>query len=403
MFATAVQPDTFGNFLYNIWEGESIKIEKDILGSTDVQPVINGQDAFLTRKVLLNDASFLPSIYQMVAMDVNADGVISAGDVSQINQRAVLMIPEYRQAWNYDINGVSNGQPSKDWLFLDTTEVRVNPAYGISATYPLYDGAGFSKSHVPVIPFCQPVNVSSYGVCPLLTSEAYYGVLLGDVNGNYSTTNPNGSFRIGSNDVVAFDLENAKIENGYVNIPVSIASETEINALDFSFSFDESRLTFQSIVSNTDYMEELSNFNTSDRKLRFTSNSVRNYELNKSLVYVRFALHADKVGEADFSSVTAYLNGEKVNTQFARIASSIIDDVTVKVYPNPAINKLNVEVSADASMQLLDVDGRQVFVQEQVNAYENNEINLDNIASGIYMLKVYNDSFLSNKKVVIKK
>ena len=49
---------------------------------------------------LINGSSFVPSVYQVLALDVNLDGVVSAGDISQIKQRATLSIPEFQQAWN---------------------------------------------------------------------------------------------------------------------------------------------------------------------------------------------------------------------------------------------------------------------------------------------------------------
>ena len=126
--ATAVQPDLGGNFEYTVNNGTNLSIQRDVLGTTSMQAVINGFDAFLTRKVLLGDPTFTPSVYQMISMDVNLDGVISAGDLSQINQRAVLLIPEFKQAWNYNAGGVSNGQPSKDWEFIDETTVNTDPS-----------------------------------------------------------------------------------------------------------------------------------------------------------------------------------------------------------------------------------------------------------------------------------
>jgi hypothetical protein len=82
--------------------------------------LINAADAVLAKTLLLNGA-FTPSVYQALSLDVNLDGVISAGDVSQIKQRATLAIGEFQQAWNYDNEGNSNGEASKDWIFVDQT------------------------------------------------------------------------------------------------------------------------------------------------------------------------------------------------------------------------------------------------------------------------------------------
>ena len=121
----------------------------------------------------------------MIAMDVNTDGVVSAGDLSQINQRAVLFIPEFQQDWNYNAQGVSNGQPSRDWLFVDVNTVSASPSYYISTNYPSNDGIGYSKNKFPQVDFCSPIPVSFInGDCPVIGTESYIGVLLGDANGN---------------------------------------------------------------------------------------------------------------------------------------------------------------------------------------------------------------------------
>lgn len=174
--APAVQPNLTGQFSYNILNGSSVKIERDILPATNVQSVINNTDANLGHKVLVNDTSFIPSIFQIIALDANADGVISAGDISQINQRSVKTLTEFKQKWNYTINGTSNGQLSKDWLFVSATLLN-SPAYKKSLTYPANDGLGYSKYNVPIVPFCLQIPATG----PIT------GILLGDVNGNYAT------------------------------------------------------------------------------------------------------------------------------------------------------------------------------------------------------------------------
>lgn len=46
-------------------------------------------------------------------MDVNLDDVISAGDLSQINQGAVLILGGFQQAWNYTAGGTALGAQFK--------------------------------------------------------------------------------------------------------------------------------------------------------------------------------------------------------------------------------------------------------------------------------------------------
>ncbi|MFM8432332.1 MAG: Ig-like domain-containing protein, partial [Bacteroidota bacterium] len=235
-----VSPDTLGNFNFVISNGSQLTINKNILGTTSVQPVVNGFDAFLLRRMLLSDPTFVPNVFQAIAMDVNLDGVISAGDLSQVNQRAVLFIPEFRQAWNYNASGVSNGQPSKDWIFVDSSTTLTGAAYQISSTFPNDNGVGFSKSRVPVVPFCLPFNVSNLATCPDIRPDVFRAIMTGDVNGSYSVTNPNNQFRLSGDARVIVDAAKVKRSGNYLEVPVSFTGTADVHAIDLAIGYGSS-------------------------------------------------------------------------------------------------------------------------------------------------------------------
>ena len=396
--ATAVQPDLSGNFVYNTGNGPKVSIQKDIAGATSVQPVVNGFDAFLTRRVLINDIGFLPSTFQILAMDANLDGVISAGDLSQINQRTVLIIPEFRQAWNYDALGNPLGPVSKDWLFIDNSTLNSDPHFNISAQYPLDDGVGYSKYRVPQIPFCLSLPASSAdtsGNCNILVSEIYKGYLLGDVNGNFATVVPSNVFRANGVDKVIFDVEHSVVGNGYVDVPVMIQYSGDVNALDFAM---QSKLGVNSVIDHTGTMESLLNYNTNDKTFRFTSYSLQKYETARPVISVRFNTTSGQITASDLNAVEAYVNGERVGVDLG-----VNTDNMVTLFPNPATELLNVIVSEDANVQLLDISGSEVVANTLVVANQKHEINTANLANGVYMLKVSNGSFVTIKKVVVQK
>ena len=183
-----IHPDLGGAFIHDLDQGDYLLIERDIAGSTDVQPVINSFDAFLVRKLLLEDPAFIPDVYQLMAMDVNMDGVISAGDVSQINQRSLLVLDEFRQEWNYTADGMQapDYRRSRDWVFVDHKVTSLDPAYTRSSTYPHDNGVGYSRHRVPCAPCSIWTEVDTRPeACPDGGIATYIGILLGDVNGNY--------------------------------------------------------------------------------------------------------------------------------------------------------------------------------------------------------------------------
>jgi hypothetical protein len=189
------QPDIHGAFVYDLTHGAYLSFHRNIASTTDVQPVINSFDAFLVRKLLTEDASFVPTACQMIAMDVNLDGVISAGDISQINQRSVMILDEFRQVWNYHADGtpVEPYQPSNDWVFIDKKSLDTDPAFTVSSTFPDDNGLGYSRHRVPVIPACLWTETDTLpDACAEYHVKTYLGILLGDVNGNYRFIPPDG-------------------------------------------------------------------------------------------------------------------------------------------------------------------------------------------------------------------
>ncbi len=397
----AVQPDINGLFNYSTTNGSDVTIERDIQGNTSVQPVINGFDALLVRKLLIQDPSFIPSVYQIIAADVNGDGVISSGDISQINQRAVLMIPEFKQAWNYNAQGVSNGQLSKDWLFIDTVSVATSAAYQISSTFPADNGTGFSSTRVPVVPFCLAVPGSNFATCPVITSMTYKGVLIGDINGNFSTVGSGGLFKTNNPGKISFDLSNAVLSDGYLDIPVEVSSVNTINAIDFSLMFNEDILQFESIKGLPVNIYGTSNYNEMDHTLRFTSYSLQNIEKSTSILYIRFKFLGTSISGNELTSLSGYLNGDVSEVELKKSAPNAnLNDSWIKVYPNPAHRIMNIEISENAKIQIYDPQGRLV-IERNANAFEVQEINTENLQNGLYILKAINNKSSLVKSVIV--
>ena len=409
--ATAVHPDVNGLFTEVLNHtlvngGVSLEIDRDIAGTTSVQPVVNGFDALLTRKVVVSDLSFIPTAAQMVAMDVNMDGKISAGDVSQLNERSVLSIAEFKQAWNYNANGskIAGAGNSKDWVFIDGTTLNTNGAFLISSVFPFTDGVGFSKDKSPLIDSSYTylaTAIANAASCPVIGSEVYTGILLGDVNGNFKSVSADGVIKSATTDKIIFDLSNAVANGDIISIPVSIVSDKAINALDFALQLDGG-VTYNSIVNNIASLTAMDNLNADDATLRFTSYSLANLDLTKPVVSVN--VKADEVNKGDLKSLVGYLNGDQVNVEVVdgSVIAGVVANNPVTVYPNPASTSVNVLVTTNSIAQLTDMEGN-VVITVNVSANQAQAISTANLANGVYTLKVANASFVQNVKVVIAK
>ena len=383
--SNAVNPDMNGVFNFNINNGSSITIKKDINDTTTVMPVINGYDAYLVQKVLVNFAGYVPSVYQMIAMDVNRDGKVSAGDLSQINQRTVKTIGHFAQTTT----------KSLDWLFANLDTVMLSKNYRKSSSYPNDDNVGYSKFRVPQVDTTNVLPIEGT-TCPTIGTETYMGILLGDVNGNYFST-VTSDMKLSDNKVV-FDLSNAVKSANFIDVPVSILSGSDVNALDFSSKLNN--VSFVSVTDNTNTLNMMSNV-TADNTLLFTSSSLTNYV--ESPISVRFTSSNGSISQNDLSSLNAYVNGDPAQVLFSLTGiNEISNEQLVSVYPVPAKDQINVLVSEKSSVQLMDLSGKLVMTVN-ANANQLQVLNVQDLTAGIYIMKISNEKSATMKKVVITK
>ncbi len=345
----AVQPNVDGFFSHDLNNGTSIQIERDIMNDVAVQPVINGADAVIA-KTIVAEVSYTPSIYQIIAMDVNLDGVVSAGDISQINQRATGAIGEFQQSWNYE-NGVSNGELSKDWIFIKSSDIENNPAYQISSNFPADDMMGYSRLRVPAAPFITDLNVSDFDVngsiCPQIIEEGIIGIMLGDIDGSYQFQQPGEGIRgdIIPGDTLFFDLSNATFDdNGtdfFVNIPVIFESvSSSISAIDFWMQYDENRLEFASATITASNADLFAHYDNASQTLRLTSSGddVNTFfDANSQVFTLRYKLidPCQVISESDFTSIDVLFNGMSGNWKMGaspEFESAVVEVVDQDVY-----------------------------------------------------------------------
>ena len=79
---------------------------------------------------------------------------------------------------------------------------------------------------------------------------------------------------------------------------------------------------------------------------------------------------------------------------------------TVTIYPNPTSGALAVEItnagastsSATASLQIVDVSGKQHYIKNKIAGRE--EINLSGVPAGVYFLRVVIDGKMEEWKII---
>lgn len=399
---TPAVPNVAGQFTHDLNNGTKISIERDINNLNAVQLLINAADAVLGKTLLLNGA-FTPSVYQIISLDVNLDGVVSAGDISQMKQRATLAIGEFQQAWNYSNTGVSNGQPSKDWIFVDQTRIAGDANYQISSTFPLNDLTGFSKGRVPVVPFYLDVNVTGYTVdgstCPDINTEIYKGILLGDVNGSYASYVADGILKSNNSDYVLVDLENAVKNGNKVTVPVSIISSEPVNALDIALGLNTDRMNYTAVEAAQAGIEGEAFFNNADNTLRYTGFNVENFDLNTRTIMLTFETTDGELKEKDFASALGLINGKIAEVRFAQ-ANEIVEN-SMLIYPNPSNGQFSMLTAVDGNVEVIDMTGNLVQQTSMVKANQMVEFDLSEMSAGVYFVRFYNANAVQTKRIVI--
>lgn len=391
--AYSVQVNEFGEFAYDFSIPSPlypISVRKDIANmmfdADTLMKVYNGFDAYLTELVLVNDPSFKPSIYQLIAMDVNVDGKVTAGDVTQINQRSVQLREEFA-------NGISFF--NEDWRWI-AQENLSKPRFQVAP-------AGLaSKELVPSLgEGSKTLDLGFDPECRFAEPDNFIMVLLGDIDGSWSGIAPDGSGLLkslkSSSSTVLFDLANASYEENFVDIPVMASSDEPVNSVSFALMFDTEKMDYMSVSKLTD-VKGLSN--SFEGNVWNVSYSLTEYNTEEPLFLVRFMVK-EAFNSEHITFAQGFVNGKEANTMITEAATGINREevMDLRIYPNPATDYLNVETAVASSIELIDMNGRVLFTSEIMT--DQAEINVSDLNSGLYFIKVANEKSTSVEKVVI--
>ncbi len=395
-----VVTNTEGSFVHNLENGTEIGFSRDIANNQSVQLLVNAADAVLA-KTLVSSGNFTPTIHQVLALDVNLDGVVSAGDITQLKQRATLAIGEFQQAWNYDNEGNSNGQPSKDWIFVDATTVNQDAAYAISSTFPEDDGIGFSKARVPSVPFVLPTAISGYTegatACPMIMEETYHAVLLGDVNGSFANYDADGVLR-SSKDFILVDLANAVQESDVLHIPLSISHTEAIQGIDLALQWNTTAYPWMNTV-NVQNLESSKFMNEADQTFRYSAFNAAGIEAT-TFATLSIRTNEHTLSEVDFENTLGLINGKKAKVIFNQQAPSASQ---WSIWPNPSNGNVQVFSEMDGIITVTSLTGDLVYSGSAIQSLETTDLQLSHLNAGIYFVQLKNDSYTATKKIIITK
>jgi hypothetical protein len=259
--------------------------------------------------------------------------------------------------------------------------------------------------------FCLPIAGSNYNACPSLTNMVYKGIMVGDVNASFSTnTFSTNLYRTSeSGDKLIADLSKAYIHGNVVEVPVTFVSSSDVSSIDFAMKFDESNLTYNSVVNYAPATSPVAFFNEVSNVLKFDAinSDASKFRADQPVASIRFDAKSGIVNADQFNSLVGYINGDvvpfEVINRTVGVNSLNSPEHLVTIFPNPSNGIINITSFSDANVQVLDITGKEVLFQTSVIANKTQVINISEFANGVYVVKVSNNDFVTVKKVVLSK
>ena len=86
---------------------------------------------------------------------------------------------------------------------------------------------------------------------------------------------------------------------------------------------------------------------------------------------------------------------------------NIISDASIALYPNPADSKVNIDLNSDDkinSLELYNSSGAIVYrkTNSEIKSLKHFEIDLSLISPGVYLLRLYSENGIINKKLMVE-
>ena len=395
------EPDANGDFSIFLNPGDYVRFSRTIQnpGLNDFIGVIDATDLFNTFMTVVQNPTMVPDVYEIMAMDVNLNGVVDATDFFQIGQFSVLGIPNYIQDPTY-----LNGNAFVDWRFIDDETVQIDPLYTISGNFPQSDNLGYSSSSVPPLELCLATDTTNNNNCITFTPKLIHSVLLGDVDGSWSHQPTDAThFRTAPNGAIELNLGKAvSIGDCKVRIPVYVDHIDPVYALDLNLSHHQDNFKFvEAEASEHEHSESIlfANDPHGDKALIRAIASKGRIASGQQICWVEAEI-SNEVGAGSFEGSIGKLNGEWVpihvtGSLTCKTGSNlVIADVTdyeVNVYPNPFGESFRIDYRLNeeeiTSLEIFNVMGQKIS-DVPIRPIGWTEFQADRMPAGIYFLKV---------------
>lgn len=205
-------------------------------------------------------------------------------------------------------------------------------------------------------------------------------------------------------DSVIFDCSQLTGATGPIQIPVSIKSDDLIYAVDFSLKYDHSALQYDTTINVTSYLQGLSNYNSIDSTIRFTSSTFTPCTNDTALALIKFILLAPSFNNGTIFTLKGYLNGTLCSTKYIPPSPVGLSDISIqentKLYPNPCKSEFNLEFDDVDIMEICELTGNIVYAENVINKSKI-EIRTSSFKNGVYFVKLKKAERIITRKLII--
>jgi hypothetical protein len=110
----------------------------------------------------------------------------------------------------------------------------------------------------------------------------------------------------------------------------------------------------------------------------------------------------DSNGLVIYTTNGAYGSGESTNFSTTGNPLSINDNqlLGVLLYPNPSTGIINVQTKTNIDINVFDITGK--LIHSALNVKDGDQINLSNLKSGLYLVKMFDEVNETTQKIIIK-
>jgi hypothetical protein len=367
-----------GGYTLTNWRNDSIQFSrKSLLGFG--LPEIGGNDAHQIQLVVADDPNAERSVSRLLSMDVNGDGIINAGDVSEVLTRTIA------DGIGFQPSRLAGGGDPVAWKHFPKAYLTERADFQLSQSYPKDDQMGVSRFRIPRIDslFHPHLDISC-----TQQSMPIVAILLGDADGSLGSTLVMDDRKGKLANQVTLDIKKATVSRDTFRIPVYASAA--MMGLDCIIENYSDKMQIVGVSSASADIIMVSRVDTAIKRCLISSFTPKasGIPANTPLCYltVKTACPYDSY----FGKVTPYLNGvlsaPNMNTVCnVGTTETVVNDV--KVFPNPTKDWLTVTYdNLPAKIQLFNITGSLLKTVEPTAMQST--IDVSDLSAGIYFVKV---------------